>query len=1322
MKSHQLREIYNTINSKGVSSAPIYLQLSIYLLGILLLIAMEIGFSHLINKLNSNLENEKARLHIGEIIISDIHRIRATVYKLATTTGKNRQRITMQVFNEQNKELNNALTVLSQGGELKREKRLNLTNKDVTMQSIKYFYQPSPGQYVLENIELRPKLITLNKKMQEILLLLNARDNYLALKDNKNYALTAIKIKLQLQLFAPTFNRLTQNANRLFYESQQRLFTLQEKVYKNKIQYYILQFLLSFSVILIIIYISQKIIAQINTTNKKLQTLTQDLHFQIFALDQHAIVSSTDIRGVITYANDKFCKISGYKQKELIGKNHRIVKSGEHSPALYKQLWETISAGKVWHGEIKNKTKSGSYYWVSATIVPFLDTQGHPFKYIAIRTDITKRKEMEESLNKSNRFLQGLTDTMGEGVYALDNKGNCLFVNPETEKLTGWSQEELLGINIHNKIHFQTLDGTHVPAHECPTHKSIKQGKIYRSDSEYFTNKQGILFPVSIISTPLYEEKSGKEGDKKIIIGSVAVFQDISSRKQAEAELFNAKKLAEQANKEKSDFLANMSHEIRTPMNAIIGMSYLALQTDLNEKQHNYIEKVHYSAESLLGIINDILDFSKIEAGKLELEQVNFNLSEIFENLSTIIGNNIEEKSLELLFDKDANVPCALIGDPLRLSQILVNLANNAVKFTEQGEIIIRIQLHKSAQKYQERQIELLFSIQDSGIGMTPEQQQKLFHSFNQADSSTTRKYGGTGLGLAISKTLTELMGGTIWVKSEYQNGSTFSFTAVFSLQDKSEETLINTPPINSLADISQIQGKRLLIVDDNASSREILAAMSEHLKMQVTIVENGQQAIDTVLAAANANAAFDLLLMDWKMPGLDGVQTVQKLYQQCPDVPPSVIMVTAYGKDAVSDKAKQLNVTIPKILTKPITPPSLLDAIMNSFGLSTTTTTNSRKQNNKLLDQAKIAQLSGAKILLVEDNILNQELATELLSNNNISVSIANNGQEAIEQTRNYNFDAVLMDIQMPIIDGYTATRKIREFDSELVIIAMTANAMESDHKQAIAAGMNDYISKPINVIDMFSTIAKWVNIEQKKLPHSSNTEINKAPLIATSKNSTTAHIFNDLQYIDYENALLRLDNDSSLLLLILETFIQDHQNDINKICSFLNSDDFESAIRCAHTLKGVAGNVGADSVFQITKKMETCIKDAQQNKSTAKQTLISCSTEIDQAQKQLKQIVIEIQSIIKHKQSFQPANNNVTTESSISDKQLDEKLNNLLSLLESYNTDSEGIIDTLLKSDINTKIKHQLKLIKKQLTKYDFESATDAAKKLRKELIILE
>ncbi len=494
---------------------------------------------------------------------------------------------------------------------------------------------------------------------------------------------------------------------------------------------------------------------------------------------------------------------------------------------------------------------------------------------------------------------------------------------------------------------------------------------------------------------------------------------------------------------------------------------------------------------------------------------------------------------------------------------------------------------------------------------------------------------------------------------------------------------------------------------------------MSENMKMQVSLVENGKQAIDKLIMAIDSNEPYDLILIDWKMPNLDGIQTVQKLYQQCSSVPPSVIMVTAYGKDAAAKEAKQLNVAIPQILTKPVTASSFLDAVMNALDLSNTIGTT--KQSNKNQLQANIKQLFDAKILLVEDNSLNQEVAKELLSNNHILVTIANNGQEAVELVRNENFDAVLMDIQMPVMDGYAATRKIREFDSELVIIAMTANAMASDQELAFSAGMNDYISKPINVSDMFSTIRKWVELEKKE-PHSHHVKEIKSVDNEISVNSSQ-QLFLKLKYIDYENALFRLDNDTALYLQILKIFSTDHANDLEKITNFLDAGDFDSAIRCAHTLKGVAGNVGADSVFHITKKLESCIKNCQETEITEQEILTPsvmeiCADQISGTKKLLSQTLIEIRTLIEEKQKKPQSNIDTPAGIAVDDKELFDKLSDLLVPLESYNTVSEQIVDSISELNIKPEIKKQLLSIKKQITDYDFESATEAVKELMDKL----
>jgi signal transduction histidine kinase/DNA-binding response OmpR family regulator/HPt (histidine-containing phosphotransfer) domain-containing protein len=659
------------------------------------------------------------------------------------------------------------------------------------------------------------------------------------------------------------------------------------------------------------------------------------------------------------------------------------------------------------------------------------------------------------------------------------------------------------------------------------------------------------------------------------ILGSKLVSQRLLEQTQAQAaDLEIAKKTAEAATQAKSDFLANMSHEIRTPMNAIIGMTHLALKTDLSPKQADFLSKIKAAAQSLLGIINEILDTSKIEAGKLDLEKIDFRLEGVLDSVSTIVSQKAQDKNLEFLIASDPKIPPNLLGDPLRLGQILINLVNNAIKFTERGEVVVSVALEE---RFDQR-VRLHFSVRDSGIGMTAEQTARVFQPFSQADTSTTRKYGGTGLGLSISKRLLEMMGGAIWVESAPGIGSTFHFTAWFGIG--SEEK-----PKRFIPDLA---GVRALVVDDNAHAREILTEALKVFALRADSVATGEDAVRAI-AAADAQDPYQLVLMDWHMPGMDGIEAsrIIKRDHRLQHVP-KIVMITAFGREDVLTGAVEAGMD--GYLLKPVNASLLYDTLVELFGVGVpgeyarAVKPGSHEQNAQ-----------GLRILVVEDNEINQQVARELLEFAGAIVTIARNGAEAVKILTGSEqnpapgpaFDIVLMDLQMPEMDGYAASRLIRSNPrfQKLPIIALTAHAVAEERQRCLEAGMNDHVSKPIDPDALFAAIARWT----KTPPQPAGAVETSSPKPAVGGGLP------EIAGVSINLGLRRVAGNQRLYRDLLQQFAAKESSAPGQISAALQAGDRKLAERIAHTVGGVAGNIGIPGVQAIAGRLERALGEEQ-------------------------------------------------------------------------------------------------------------------------------
>ena len=998
----------------------------------------------------------------------------------------------------------------------------------------------------------------------------------------------------------------------------------------------------------------------------------------------------TDLNGSITYVNPKFSQLTGYSLAEAIGQNPRILKSGYTSSGAYQDLWQTISAGRTWRGEFHNKKKNGELYWEIASISPIIDGAGRVTHYLAVKEDVTARKQAEEGLRESeSRYreraaeLQTIMDTVpatvwishdqtsqvvtgnraayerrrmtpgsnvsftapegqrpshskiyqngveldpndlplqvcaatgveirdfeeeivfddGTVVYELGNvmplfddegrprgavgafiditdrkeadralqrlyqevqsekqyfeslvtnnpvatiiissSNEVVSWNPAAERLFGYTPAEAIGRNIDDLITNEALR-----AEATAYSRQAATGHLIHVVTRR-QRKDGTLVDVGVSAVPVIIEGTQ--------IGAFAIYHDIT-------ELQRAREEAEAATHAKSAFLAMMSHEIRTPMNGVIGMTSLLLDTDLTPEQRDYAETVRTSGEALLTIINDILDFSKIEAGRMELESQPFDVRDCIESALDLVAAKAREKSLELAYLIDASTPARLVGDVTRLRQILINLLGNALKFTEKGEVVVSVELADSEPRDETMLYTLHFAVKDTGLGIPPDRMSRLFQSFSQVDASTTRKYGGTGLGLAISKRLSELMGGTMWVESEGvpEAGSTFHFTIQAAAAPAQAR-------VYQHADQPQLRDRRVLIVDDNDTNRRVLMGQTRSWNMIPRETASPHEALEWI----RRGDPFDLAVIDMQMPDMDGVMLAREIREHRDASRLPLIMLSSLGRKELGADSAQFAA----YLMKPIKQSVLYDALVEVFAGRPEGAAARIPAATSQFD-AQLAERLPLRLLLAEDNAVNQKLALQMLRKMGYRADIAGNGLEVLEALERQPYDIVLMDVQMPELDGLETTRRIRaqaaQGGAQPRIIAMTANAMQGDREQCLDAGMDDYISKPIQVKELQAALERWG--QRQSIEPSAPVE--PAAVI-------------DWAILD-ELRMLQAEGEPDFAREMMDLYVENAPQLIDAIQRAIKQNAPADLQRSAHSLKGNSASLGAQRMSTLSFELE--------------------------------------------------------------------------------------------------------------------------------------
>jgi two-component system sensor histidine kinase/response regulator len=1266
------------------------------LLCLVLVFGLRGYFNGLQDELKQRGANERARLFVGDEIVRGIQGVEKDIYRMAVTqNAAGFSRVKIAVDAQLNK-LQHDLEVLKTGGISRRVLQTNMDGKDELSREATYLPEDASRFVIMELLEISPHILQIREQVTVLEQLLALRWKSVEANDRGTFFQTEEDIALLLKKVPPHFERLNENANRLFVEGDQRLRALESKLENQTTQLKQLETgLISLVVVLggiTAVLFMRRLTGALGETRRArddterqreqnatiLDTLNdgvyatdmqgnitfinaagermlgwsatelvgrhshQTIHHtrtdgQPYATDQcplievlrqgaslngeehfvsrtgrfvpvsyrsqpllhsgkmaGSLVSFHDISdriesqarirlqqaaldaaanmivitnssGQIEYVNPAFSRTTGYSAQDVIGQSTSVLSSGLHGPAFFQAMWQTLLSGQAWEGELSNRRKNAEIYVEQMTITPIVE-DGEIAHFVAIKRDISEEIRTRTRL----RLVESAIQETEQGIHIMDAEPHpqgpvIQYINAGFSRLTGYSEQELIGVRVG------VLRGPDTDSQKLKDiQQSVSRGLSITREMSY-RRKDGTPFTGELHLSPVHAE-TGK------VSHYIGLLSDIDLRKQAEAALRDARDQALEHSRLKSEFLSTMSHEIRTPMNGIIGMTDLLLDTVLDNEQREFTGIVRDSAQALLVIINDILDFSKIEAGKLEIEIADYACAQVMEGAVELLSARAQEKSLVLTSFVDPALPGCLRGDPTRLRQVLLNLIGNAIKFTETGSVEVSALLSNDG-----HQPQLRFEVIDSGIGIAPVVQSRLFQSFTQADSSTTRKYGGTGLGLAICQRLVKLMGGHIGVHSESGKGSTFWFT----LPLVPCASLAADDPMRCQTLLDR-KGLRVLVVDDHLDDRKVIHRYLNSWNLHNDGASNAPEAIKLLQDAHDLGVPFDVAIVDFDMPGMDGLGMANVLRADSRFDALRLILLSA--QDLADFRPRAMAAGYAAWLRKPVRQSLLFDSLVVSENGEST---DSSRQTPMVTPRHNDRSERLPVILLAEDNLINQRVAQLQINKLGYALHIVNNGQEAVEAVaasasgKSRPFAAILMDCQMPLLDGFEATARIRQSqgdgDRAIPIIAMTANAMQGDRERCLAAGMDDYLSKPINPEQLSMVLNKWAAPLQTE--NDSSPARDPDPVIA-SPESTDSGLIIDFDLLDDY-----FGDDPQTVNKLLALFESSTTRLLSSLQDAIGRRESAAVHALTHELRGSCGNIGIDRMAHISAKLESSV-----------------------------------------------------------------------------------------------------------------------------------